>query len=525
MHLTHMEAWPNIIRTMAFLVSPRSQNKCKNLFFLLEAYWNSNSRKALRSYFDASYYMEHYLDVARSGVNPLCHYALRGHLEGRNPSAQFHTRGYLRRYPDVARAGLNPLLHYAVCGIGEGRKPASHSILGPKADPTELHLIDPFIHLGKEAGEKPGFMLALPFIAVGGAETLLRTLSRALVENGYRLIVVTTLALPPHVKDDSASFAEITPFVYPLPLLFGNQEDRWEDFLCYLLVHYRVRTIMAAGCEFMYHLMPSIRQEFPAIRIVDQLFNHEVHLPNNRQYAQEMAMTIVPSLPFAETLLNKYGERPERVSVIPHGVSTIGPQLKDRAAALAASGLPAEGRGKFLVSFFGRLSQEKAPDVFVEITRRLKDHSGIYFCMTGEGQARPAVLKLIERYKLESRIYAPGFIDHSSTLMELSDVVVVPSRADGMPLVVLEAQALGKPVVASAVGSIPEMITDGESGFLCEPDNVAAFCERILELFDSFEKRSAMGAAAREAVRRRHDVGAMTAAYLEVLQKIHQLAT
>jgi glycosyltransferase involved in cell wall biosynthesis len=94
-----------------------------------------------------------------------------------------------------------------------------------------------------------------------------------------------------------------------------------------------------------------------------------------------------------------------------------------------------------------------------------------------------------------------------------------------MPLVVLEAQALGKPVVASAVGSIPEMITDGESGFLCEPENVAAFCERILELFDSFEKRRAMGAAAREAVRRRHDMGDMIAAYLEVFQKIHRLAT
>ena len=177
----------------------------------------------------------------------------------------------------------------------------------------------------------------------------------------------------------------------------------------------------------------------------------------------------------------------------------------------------------FLVSFFGRFSEEKAPDIFVEIARRLKDQTEIYFCMTGEGQARPAVLKLIERYKLRSKIYAPGFVDNFRTLMELSEVIVVPSRIDGMPLVVLEAQALGRPVVASAVGSIPEMIQDNESGFLCEPGNVSAFCQRILELFQSPEKRAAMGAAAQQAVRQRHDVGTMIEAYVEVFQSIHQL--
>ena len=389
--------------------------------------------------------------------------------------------------------------------------------------PPEVHVVDPWINLQMEGDEKLGFLLALPFITLGGAEMLLRTLSRALVDRGYRLIVITTLILPPAIKDDIVSFEEITPHVYPLPLLFGEQEERWEAFLRYLLAHYNVRTIMLAGCEFFYHILPAIRHEFPAVRIVDQLFNDEVHLINNRHYAQDIEMTIVPSRPFAEALLGKYGESPQRVSVIPHGVCTNGPQLQDRAAALASSGLPADGQGRFLVSFFGRLSEEKAPDVFVEIARRLKDHAEIYFCMTGEGPARPAVLKLIDRYKLRRKIYAPGFVDNFRTLMELSDVIVVPSRIDGMPLVVLEAQALGKPVVASAVGSVPEMIQDNESGFLCEPGNVSAFCQRILELLESPDKRAAMGAAAQRAVRQRHDVDTMINAYVEVFQNLHQL--
>jgi glycosyltransferase involved in cell wall biosynthesis len=142
--------------------------------------------------------------------------------------------------------------------------------------------------------------------------------------------------------------------------------------------------------------------------------------------------------------------------------------------------------------------------------------------MTGEGQLRSAVLNLIRKYKLQRKIFAPGFVDNVQTLMDLSDVIVVPSRVDGMPLVVLEAQALGKPVVASAVGSIPEMISDNESGFLCTPGNAGAFCERILELFRSPEKRSSIGAAAQEAVRRRHGADSMIAAYMQVFERIHK---
>jgi glycosyltransferase involved in cell wall biosynthesis len=92
-----------------------------------------------------------------------------------------------------------------------------------------------------------------------------------------------------------------------------------------------------------------------------------------------------------------------------------------------------------------------------------------------------------------------------------------------MPLVVLEAQALGKPVVAAAVGSIPDMITDRESGFLCTPGDEQAFSERVLELLSSPQKRREMGAVAQETVRRRHDLETMMAAYMRVFRGIRQV--
>ncbi len=393
----------------------------------------------------------------------------------------------------------------------------------PQSTILGVKVMDPWINLESKPDTTPGFLLALPFITLGGAETLLRGISRAVVDRGWRLIVITTLGLPPTVGDHAASFEEITPHIYPLPSLFGDREERWEDFLRYLLVRYNVGTIMIAGCHFLYRVLPAVRTGFPGVRVVDQLFNEEVHLPDNRNYARYIDVTIVPSQGFADTLIDKHGELPERVAVIPHGVCTTGPRLENRAAALGACGLPAAGQGKFLVSFFGRLSPEKAPDVFVEIAQLLKDHDEIYFCMTGDGPLRSAVLGLIDRYKLQGRIYAPGFVEDARTLMELSDVVVVPSRVDGMPLVVLEAQALGKPVVASAVGSIPHMIADKETGFLCAPGDVEGFSRCILELSAAPQRRREIGAAAQMSVRRGHDLETMMNAYMRVFRGIQQV--
>ena len=87
--------------------------------------------------------------------------------------------------------------------------------------------------------------------------------------------------------------------------------------------------------------------------------------------------------------------------------------------------------------------------------------------MTGEGPEWRKVQKLAARRGLLDHLYMPGFVQDVRPLMELSGIVVLTSSVDGMPLVVLEAQALGKPVVASAVGSLPEMVMNGESGFLC----------------------------------------------------------
>jgi len=366
-------------------------------------------------------------------------------------------------------------------------------------------------------GSQPPILLALPFITIGGAEKLFATLVQSLVGRGYKVVVITTLVLAKTIRDCTDSFEAITPHLFPLPRVLQNQEECWKDFLFYLLKRHGIGAILIAGCDFVYRLLPEIAHEFPEIAVLDQLFNDEVHYPTNRRYAGYIDTTLVPSQPLADKLISQARERADKVCVIPHGINIEEMTAPD--ATFDSSGLPESFRGKFLVSFFGRLSAEKSPADFVKIARHLRSYDEIRFLMTGEGQERSSVLALIEKYELQDRIYVLGFVDNLRDLIALSDVVVVPSAVDGMPLVVFEAQAFSKPVVASAVGSIPAVIAQGETGFLCAPGNVKAFAERILELWRSPDLRRKIGDAARISVCANHSAESMTTRYVEALDK------
>ena len=358
-------------------------------------------------------------------------------------------------------------------------------------------------------------LLALPFLTIGGAEQIFESLTCALIARGRRVVIVTSLVLPETVRDNRAHFEKITPHVYSLPHLFEGRNDYWPDFLSYLLSRYRVDTIFAAGSSFLYGLLPAIRRTFPEIAVVDQLFNDQVHLPSNRAYAEYIDMTVVPSAAFANRLLGEYGEQPQRVAVIPHGVPVLATSsTAGMCEARERAGLPAELRNCLLVGFFGRMSAEKGPLDFVEMARALSSDPQVAFVMTGEGTERAAVLDRIAEYGLQTRVHAPGFVENVADLMRAVDVVAVPSRLDGMPLVVLEALGAEKAVVASRVGSIPEMVRHRETGLLCAPGGVAEFVSAVREFQRSPQLRQRLGAAGREWVLRNYSAETMVSRYL-----------
>jgi glycosyltransferase involved in cell wall biosynthesis len=130
--------------------------------------------------------------------------------------------------------------------------------------------------------------------------------------------------------------------------------------------------------------------------------------------------------------------------------------------------------------------------------------------LAGSGPGLAAARERVAAAGLAARVRILGPRADSVDLLALSDVVVLPSvAAEGLPIVLLEALALGKPVVATRVGGIPEVIQDGETGLLVPPGDPPALADAISALLADPTRAAAMAARGRAAVRARLTADAM----------------
>jgi glycosyltransferase involved in cell wall biosynthesis len=110
------------------------------------------------------------------------------------------------------------------------------------------------------------------------------------------------------------------------------------------------------------------------------------------------------------------------------------------------------------------------------------------------------LVHIVQRYKLTNTVVFTGWRTDALEILSLMDILVHPSLKEGFGRAVLEAMALGKPVVASKVGGLREIIEDGENGFLVEPGNSMEIAEKLSILLKDKELRTKFGKSAREKV-------------------------
>ena len=131
----------------------------------------------------------------------------------------------------------------------------------------------------------------------------------------------------------------------------------------------------------------------------------------------------------------------------------------------------------------GRLHAVKDHAFLIQACARLKE-CGVHFecAIAGDGPERTNLESLIRTYQLEGRVTLLGHVVRESmnSLYDRADVVVLTSRSEGIPLVLMEAMARGKIVLAPAITGIPELVIAGKTGFLYQPGSVGAFVDRVL---------------------------------------------
>lgn len=136
-----------------------------------------------------------------------------------------------------------------------------------------------------------------------------------------------------------------------------------------------------------------------------------------------------------------------------------------------------------LIGFVGRLSAEKGPDLFVELAIALcRRNPRLHAVLLGEGPQQEALQQSVDDADLHGRILLPGYRKDLPAWLRALDVLVISSRSEGTPMVLLEAMQAGVPVAAFAVGGIPDVLDHEASGLLVAPGEVDELARQVARL-------------------------------------------
>jgi len=196
-----------------------------------------------------------------------------------------------------------------------------------------------------------------------------------------------------------------------------------------------------------------------------------------------------------EHLARKIGRRAQ-YRTVPSGVPTaaLRAAAPSRSVARARLGLPEDA---FVVAGLGRLVPVKGFDVLVAALRPLADAvPSSRLVLIGDGPQREELRVAARDLGVGGRVLVTGVTPDIAGWLAAADVLAAPSRNEGMGRAIVEAMALGLPVVGAAVGGIPAVVADGETGWLVPPGDSLALAAALVELARDEALRIKLGTAA-----------------------------
>jgi len=194
-------------------------------------------------------------------------------------------------------------------------------------------------------------------------------------------------------------------------------------------------------------------------------------------------------------------------------VVRLGIALEERVPARVDEGaamrrLLGIGPERFTVGWVGRMTGVKRTDDVLLALARLRERGvDACLCMVGDGPDRDHVEHRARALGIARHCLFLGYQDDVSAFFAAFDAFVLPSANEGTPVVAIEALAAQRPVVATRVGGVPDVVRDGVDGFLVEPGDVDALASALERLAGDPDLRARMGAAGRERVLPRYAVG------------------
>ena len=209
----------------------------------------------------------------------------------------------------------------------------------------------------------------------------------------------------------------------------------------------------------------------------------------------------------------------EKVTCIHNAIDIEQIRVTKRAAEMRKE-LGLSGQ-EFLIGAMGRLTPVKGLESFLKaahIIHHQKPH--VKFIIAGDGPLKSALQKQAREYGLDEVVLFLGHRNDSYDILKLLDLFVLSSMSEGIPMVLLEALALARPVVATRVGGVPEVIEDGISGLLVGPGKEDELAQSCIALIDNYDFAHQLGVAGQKRVEERFSAKVMAEKVAEVYRTL-----
>lgn len=253
-----------------------------------------------------------------------------------------------------------------------------------------------------------------------------------------------------------------------------------------------------------YSIIPVIAKNYPTVVTLhgtvsmetkfsakSKLLLQNIIYGNLEKRAINRASRIIAVSPPIKEFCLKMGADPSKVDLIPNGI------------ALDEYEFESNNQIHPSLLYIGRLVKIKGIDILIKSLPLIKvSYPSIKLFIAGTGGQSKKIKLLVEKMGLTENVVFLGniFGVEKKGLMASTDILVLPSRYDACPIVLLEAMASGKPIIASKVGGISYLVNNGETGLLFEVGNIHQLARNVIDLLDNKNLRLQMGKAGKEKV-------------------------
>jgi glycosyltransferase involved in cell wall biosynthesis len=225
-----------------------------------------------------------------------------------------------------------------------------------------------------------------------------------------------------------------------------------------------------------------------------------------------MSTMVAVSDDLRQFLVQRVGIVRKRVRVIYNGVDVSAPSdLVQRTRVRSELEL---GQWETIIGAVGSLYSVKGHVYLIHaLPSILKEYPKTLLLIVGRGELENELKAEVVKLNLQDHVRFLGFRNDTHTLLSLMDIFVMPSLSEGLSMAILEAMAAGLPIVATNVGGNPEIVLDGETGFLVPPENSHILAARVVDLLQDRRRARDFGDSGKRRVAERFSLSMMVDAY------------